>query len=633
MDPSISCLRDFKSPSCATSSQSSLVTPSRRKESTPSCLENTPQVHNISIESTVKVKSSSPNSQRPLKRRLLSAFDKSADHFEGLPKKRRLSRRSCDSSRSASKSPQRSPASTSSCLSDNEPTQQEQVERRNTTNRSTEVVLGGKKLTERQQLAMLLEMTAKDNPVPVEEDEECSVPRGSAPAPRQSRPIDDSVARRIPARLDKRNERGETPLHVAAIRGDAALVAALIGRGADVMIKDHAGWTPLHDACSHGHVDVVVELLDGGTPVNASGFCRDRPMHDAASNGHINVVQVLLKYGGDPKLSNTKGETPLDYALSRGHTEVVKLLEASSSTCKGFVDATVPLGVQRPSNESSISSRTEAHDLCEPGSPANSSFDSTGVCHDESISSPMPTFNDCVPSSEDSDGGSETPVGSPLPVSVASKPCLAAEVVMPPLPMSPFSDTQSPVKRGITASCLPPSVPLTPKSFLPSHRFRTPRSAITSRDSGICVNSSTSSYSCSPARTDLDDGCISACSTPRHCIPPSALPRLSPKKSPEPAPTPKAFSRARFDTSALVSFQQKLQSASKTCAATEAPIPQSHSESSSQVSHVYDACGSRSCLFIVLVKDRSSWSHCLSSLVYFKYLVTEHTLLDYLRPY
>lgn len=45
----------------------------------------------------------------------------------------------------------------------------------------------------------------------------------------------------IEARLRKRNERGETALHVAAIRGDLEDLVALIKVGASVNAKDNAG--------------------------------------------------------------------------------------------------------------------------------------------------------------------------------------------------------------------------------------------------------------------------------------------------------------------------------------------------------------------------------------------------------
>lgn len=42
-------------------------------------------------------------------------------------------------------------------------------------------------------------------------------------------------------KVNKRNERGETPLHTAAIRGDVKQVKELIGLGANVNVKDFAG--------------------------------------------------------------------------------------------------------------------------------------------------------------------------------------------------------------------------------------------------------------------------------------------------------------------------------------------------------------------------------------------------------
>lgn len=42
-------------------------------------------------------------------------------------------------------------------------------------------------------------------------------------------------------KVNKRNERGETRLHRAAIRGEARRIKELINEGADVNVKDFAG--------------------------------------------------------------------------------------------------------------------------------------------------------------------------------------------------------------------------------------------------------------------------------------------------------------------------------------------------------------------------------------------------------
>ena len=43
------------------------------------------------------------------------------------------------------------------------------------------------------------------------------------------------------SRVSRRNERGETPLHTACIKGDLKMVLSLIEQGAEVNATDHAG--------------------------------------------------------------------------------------------------------------------------------------------------------------------------------------------------------------------------------------------------------------------------------------------------------------------------------------------------------------------------------------------------------
>lgn len=57
-------------------------------------------------------------------------------------------------------------------------------------------------------------------------------------------------------KVNKRNERGETRLHRAAIRGEVRRIKELISEGADVNVKDFAGEAgplqpPSHDEIHH----------------------------------------------------------------------------------------------------------------------------------------------------------------------------------------------------------------------------------------------------------------------------------------------------------------------------------------------------------------------------------------------
>ncbi|XP_032179819.1 ankyrin repeat domain-containing protein 11 isoform X9 [Mustela erminea] len=172
-------------------------------------------------------------------------------------------------------------------------------------------IRAGYPLSERQQVALLMQMTAEESansPVdttPKHPSQSTVCPKGTP-----------NSASKTKDKVNKRNERGETRLHRAAIRGDARRIKELIGEGADVNVKDFAGWTALHEACNRGYYDVAKQLLAAGAEVNTKGLDDDTPLHDAANNGHYKVVKLLLRYGGNPQQSNRKGETPLKVANS-----------------------------------------------------------------------------------------------------------------------------------------------------------------------------------------------------------------------------------------------------------------------------------------------------------------------------
>ncbi|XP_067892237.1 BRCA1-associated RING domain protein 1 [Heterodontus francisci] len=114
----------------------------------------------------------------------------------------------------------------------------------------------------------------------------------------------------------KRNHKGETPLHIASIKGDIAAVEQLLENGANPNIKDNAGWTPLHEACNHGHVEIAELLLKFGVLLNIPGYQNDSPLHDAVRNGHVDVVKLLILHRASQDVINIFGLRPVDYAES-----------------------------------------------------------------------------------------------------------------------------------------------------------------------------------------------------------------------------------------------------------------------------------------------------------------------------
>ena len=57
---------------------------------------------------------------------------------------------------------------------------------------------------------------------------------------------------------------GQTPLHLACIKGNVYICKALMEAGASQSIKNRDGWFPIHLASYLGHLDIVFYLLDDG---------------------------------------------------------------------------------------------------------------------------------------------------------------------------------------------------------------------------------------------------------------------------------------------------------------------------------------------------------------------------------
>uniref|UniRef100_A0A8C3AZB8 BRCA1 associated RING domain 1 n=2 Tax=Cyclopterus lumpus TaxID=8103 RepID=A0A8C3AZB8_CYCLU len=130
--------------------------------------------------------------------------------------------------------------------------------------------------------------------------------------------------------VTKRNHKGETLLHLAAIKGDVEAVKELLDQGADPNLKDNAGWTPLHEACNLGHLVIVEVLVSRGALLNTPGYENDSPLHDAVRNGHPAIVKLLLQFGASGNILNQYGKRPADYAVGLEMLEIFQ--EASKGT-------------------------------------------------------------------------------------------------------------------------------------------------------------------------------------------------------------------------------------------------------------------------------------------------------------
>jgi ankyrin repeat protein len=97
------------------------------------------------------------------------------------------------------------------------------------------------------------------------------------------------------------NADGETPLMMAALRGDIDWARRLIERGAKVHKE---GWSPLHYAATGPESKIVAMLLDRGAPVDSRSPNRTTPLMMASRYGAEASVDLLLARGADRRLRN-----------------------------------------------------------------------------------------------------------------------------------------------------------------------------------------------------------------------------------------------------------------------------------------------------------------------------------------
>jgi hypothetical protein len=119
-----------------------------------------------------------------------------------------------------------------------------------------------------------------------------------------------------------------TPLHLACIVGDLALVKRMVSNGSSLDVKDRWGNEPLKYAMLHGYVDVI-QFLEQATLSRESTVDLECKYYRSAAEGNMAAVRMLLQSKVSIDAVDYDRRSALHLAATHGKTDIVYFLLAS----------------------------------------------------------------------------------------------------------------------------------------------------------------------------------------------------------------------------------------------------------------------------------------------------------------
>ena len=124
---------------------------------------------------------------------------------------------------------------------------------------------------------------------------------------------------------------GETALHIVVKRGDMTYLRFLLAKGADPNMKDDKGTTPLLLAATAGATEMIQLLLAQGANVNLGNSSGETPLIRAVQGRDLATARVLLTAGADPDQPDLlAGKSARDYATDDARSPAMAKLLADT---------------------------------------------------------------------------------------------------------------------------------------------------------------------------------------------------------------------------------------------------------------------------------------------------------------
>ena len=134
--------------------------------------------------------------------------------------------------------------------------------------------------------------------------------------------------------MNRKNDNGDAPLHIATTHGNDKFVKDLIFSGANIDIQNKNNETPLHIATKNENLDLVNFFLLKNANLNVQNKEGKTPLHIAIERNDFKIAKALNDACANLLMKDKEGNAPLHLLINRN---VENLESNSNKDYKAFI--------------------------------------------------------------------------------------------------------------------------------------------------------------------------------------------------------------------------------------------------------------------------------------------------------
>lgn len=124
--------------------------------------------------------------------------------------------------------------------------------------------------------------------------------------------------------INSKNQKGQTPLHLALPHATYNQIDMLIQHGADQLISDPENSSYLHLAITSNNADAITFFANNDLLINRKNNAETAPLHLATLYGRKDYIKILLTNPtADTNIQNNQGTTPFAIAVKLDLTDII----------------------------------------------------------------------------------------------------------------------------------------------------------------------------------------------------------------------------------------------------------------------------------------------------------------------